>query len=63
MGWIEKHGDNWCVHNEATGKVIVAKGKKRCFKRKRDAQQVWYKLDCKYTKRHCSKIRPGTVEP
>jgi hypothetical protein len=57
MGWVSKHGKLWCVHNEATGRVIVAKGKRRCYRSRQVALQTWYRLDCKYTRRHCEKIR------
>lgn len=57
MGFIRKHGRQWCVHNEATGKVIVAKGKRRCYSGRgaeAKARRKWYELDCKYTGRHCA---------
>jgi hypothetical protein len=57
MGWVSKHGKLWCVHNEATGRVIVAKGKRRCYASRDAALQKWYELDCHYTKRHCAKVR------
>jgi hypothetical protein len=53
-GFISKQPDGWCVHNEPTGRVIVAKGRRRCYPSKREATDVWHELDCKYTGRHCS---------
>jgi len=53
MGWIAKHGQRWCVHNEATGRVIVARGRRRCYVTKREARRIWHVLDCHYTGRYC----------
>jgi hypothetical protein len=60
-GFIKRHGDQWCVHNEPTGLVVKAGGKRRCYSSKDEAEQVWYKLDCKYTGRHCRDVRKGAV--
>jgi hypothetical protein len=48
-GFISKQPDGWCVHNEPTGRVIVAKGRRRCYPSKREATDVWHELDCKDT--------------
>jgi hypothetical protein len=61
-GFIKRHGDQWCVHNEPTGLVVKAGGKRRCYPTKTEAEQVWYRLDCKYTGRHCGKIKKSMAE-
>lgn len=60
-GFIKRHGEQWCVHNEPTGLVVKTGGKRRCYSSKDEAEQVWYRLDCKYTGRHCQDIRKGAV--
>ena len=57
-GFVTKQGPRrFCVHNEPTKKIIVAKGKQRCHPTRREANNVWYRLDCQYTGRHCEKVR------
>jgi hypothetical protein len=62
MGFTKKHGKLWCVHNEPTGRVISARGRKRCYKSKRDADRVLAALDCKYTGRRCAQVPKGFRE-
>jgi hypothetical protein len=57
-GFVTKHGPRrFCVHNEPTGRIIVAKGKQRCYPTRTKANKVWHRLDCRYTGRHCEKVR------
>jgi hypothetical protein len=57
-GFVSKRGPkDFCVHNEPTGRIIVAKGRERCYGSRAEAHRVWYGLDCKYTDRHCEKVK------
>lgn len=46
----------FCVRNEATGKIIRKKGRRRCYRSARVARGVWYALDCHYTGRYCRRV-------
>lgn len=63
MGSVSKERrkgrDVWCVRNEATGRIIVAKGRERCYASRSQADKVWSALDCKYTGRRCDRVRGG----
>lgn len=62
-GFVERHGSRWCVHNEATGRVISARGRRRCYGRRRDAEDVLAVLDCRYTGWRCARARVATRKP
>jgi len=62
-GFVERHRGRWCVHNEATGRVIVAGGQRRCHGRKADAEDVLAVLDCRYTGRRCARARVARRRP
>lgn len=53
----------WCVRNEATGKIIRAGGKERCYATRYQATKVWSALDCKYTGRRCDRVISGGKWP
>jgi len=61
-GFVKKHGNKWCVHNEPTGLVVKTKDGPRCYETREEALQTWYRLDCKYTRRHCDQIKGSASE-
>ena len=56
VGFIKRKGSKYCVHNEATGKVIRVKGKARCYADPERAELVLAALDCHYTGRRCKTV-------
>lgn len=56
MGFTKKVKGKHCVFNDVTRKVIVAKGKRRCYSSKHQAELVLSALDCHYTGRRCKNV-------
>jgi hypothetical protein len=56
VGFIKRKGSRYCVHNDATGKVIKPKGRLRCYADRERAELVLAALDCHYTGRRCKTV-------